>query len=305
MAGDVVIAQGEPSFSEELFEAERFAAEAPDADDLQNVGDDGSESDDDVVVEYLGDSNGHEGNADPPDLGHAMLDAARECYLEAQASQAAVQNQDVGAEGSAPQEWLPSREDVRDNMHGRARLPSEANHTWGQFRFTLKTEIRSNAVRAYSWEVFCPHHAKTSQTSCKKSRIVKTRTLDPEEWQRASEEVLSLLRGWAVQALQYQRQRDHVAQTLTADHKVAKENIERLPDYDGAPPLTDIELDAQAAAAAAAAAAKAKGRGRGRGKAKPKAKAAVAAKAQTRPKSSSSSSSSRSGSSSSSSSSSS
>ena len=49
--------------------------------------------------------------------------------------------------------------------------PSELNHWWGAFRFTLKRDAVS---RVFSWQCTCPFHMKKEKTTCRKTHTMRS-----------------------------------------------------------------------------------------------------------------------------------
>ena len=92
----------------------------------------------------------------------------------------------------------------------RFTRPSDLNHNWGVFRFTLRATkpSRPGLPVAFAWQCACTFHIKSAQTGCKKSMAVRG---DPSEWDAQSALVIQCLRHWACQAPEYTSQATHLS----------------------------------------------------------------------------------------------
>ena len=118
--------------------------------------------------------------------------------------------------------------------------PSEYNHKWGPFTFTLK---RSKTSSALSWQCMCPFHRKSPNSGCKKTLSVNTGT--GLSFTAESDRVLDCLRHWANQALLFDRQRTHLGFHVLAGDEPPKEVISAQMITQPKPKLQDIQTDRQ------------------------------------------------------------
>ena len=118
-----------------------------------------------------------------------------------------------------------------------------ASHRWGQYRFTLRrSTLRFNVV-AYAWECHCPYHAKSSRTMCKKSLTIQQ--CPPTEWRSESEKTLRSLKQWANDAVNHNRQRDHIIVPALPCPLTSEILEAQRPSWPDPPPTihTDMQLD--------------------------------------------------------------
>ena len=156
----------------------------------------------------------------------------------------------ASSSGAAPAAPCPEEIAFNEHMRNLCRC-----NPWGPFTFVWRpagVDIPHGAV-----QVTCPFHRKTDSTDCKKTMSLRERSAEE------GNVVLWTLRHWCNQAINFDRQRDHVVPyKLYPDLAPARVIIERQQVVEGPPfrAMTDEELDrleaeADAAAAAAAAAA--------------------------------------------------
>jgi hypothetical protein len=109
-----------------------------------------------------------------------------------------------------------------------------ASGEWGVFLFTPKTTSKHGSV-----QVRCPFHAKNASTGCKKLFTVP----GPSENDRF--QTVRLAAWWGTQALQFDRQRSHMAWSPDVSQCPAVEVLEahQSPDVPAGKIKTDVELD--------------------------------------------------------------
>ena len=179
------------------------------------------------------------------DVDHALVDLDFEEALAAELELAGITEDvndldehidgDDGDDGAAAVDQDKEREDAAAN-------PSEHNHQWGPFGFTLK---RSKASGALSWECRCRFHRRNFHSGCKKTMVVSTDT--GLSFAAESDRVLDCLRHWANQALLCNRQRMHLAIPVLPGDEPPKEVISAqmitLPKPKQQDVQTDMQLD--------------------------------------------------------------
>ena len=134
----------------------------------------------------------------------------------------------------------------RSGRRPRIISPSELNHSWGVFRFTLRRVTAASGQEAYRWQASCPWHRLNERSGCRVEEAIVPRS--GEHWEAASNRALRLLRHWCNQCFLADRQRDHVAWRPVEDEVPPDDVIEaqRVDTMPGGAVRTDVELDLQA-----------------------------------------------------------
>ena len=83
----------------------------------------------------------------------------------------------------------------------RVQQPSQMNHKWGQYSFSMKKTPRQDGKHSFAWECRCPYHMKNWKTGCKKTATVPYQPGE-DRWEEVAHATLLSLRQWAIQAQQ-------------------------------------------------------------------------------------------------------
>ena len=141
---------------------------------------------------------------------------------------------DHGGDGAAGAE--------NDQERQRAMInPSEYNHKWGPFTFTLKRPRRS--PNALYWQCSCPFHRRSINSGCK-----KTMSMNAESGLSAaaeSDRVLDCLKHWANQAVFCNRQRTHLGINVLPGEEPPKEVVNAQMITKPRPKQQDVLTDRQ------------------------------------------------------------